>query len=139
MIRKSDRERSFGFTNVNVTALLTNDGIDEVSASTCEGGSDFVSLATGSHNRLSVEDILASLTAGSVAWSHTWEGSLRIFRSNQVARKVLVATPRSYGHVVENILSALMLTKDAVILDDDVANSSIDGMECHYQRKTVHP
>ena len=69
-----------------------------------------MSLATGSHNRLSVEDILASLAAGSVAWSHFWGCSLRIFRSNQVVRKVLVATPRSYGHVVENILSALMLT-----------------------------
>ena len=30
-----------------------------------------------------------------------------------------------------------MLAKDSVILDDDIANSSIDGMECHDQRNAV--
>ena len=116
MIRKSNGQGSFRFTNVNVTTVLTYDGIYEVSSSACKGGSDFVSLVTGSHNSLSVEDIFARLAAGSVVWrSHTWGGSLRILSTKQVVRKVLVATARGYGHVAENVLSAFMLAKDAVI------------------------
>ena len=49
MIRKPDREGSLGFTYVNKSALLTNDGVDAVSARACKGGSDFVSLAIGPH------------------------------------------------------------------------------------------
>ena len=72
-----------------MTALLKNNGIDEVSASACEhgeGGSDFVSFATESYHGLSVEDIFTSLAADSIAMRHTWGGGLRIFSTNQMVR-----------------------------------------------------